>query len=300
MGIAIASRAGSVLALLALGVALAGRSSEARAEGIFSAEGAVFHDNNLSRALSEADIVGDTALALSMTGGYAFVLGDRDAVALTGDLRGSLFDRFHGMNSGALGGTASWSRKFGVGAFVPWTRVSASLAGERYDENVRDGMRTSVALRAGQRLSERLELSGAGGFERYRADKVVDVVPGLSGDAFSLVGRSVLARADYALDNRWVGFAGIGVRWGDVTASTRRDPEIFEYSSAVTPDPAFGSDYVAYKLTGTTTWDFVAGASLALGEYSSVNLAVTRAITYASGGLEYQSTRINASVIFSY
>ena len=151
-----------------------------------------------------------------------------------------------------------------------------------------------------QRLSERLELSGGGSFERYRADDVVDVVPGVSGDAFSLEGRSLFARADYALNDRWVGFAGVAARRGDVTASTRLDLKIFEYSNAVTRDPAFGTDYIAYRLSGATTWDFIAGTSLALSDYSSVNLAVTRALTYASGGLEYQSTQINASVIFSY
>jgi hypothetical protein len=204
------------------------------------------------------------------------------------------------MNSVALGGTASWGRKFGLGAFVPWTKVSASFAGEQYGESIRNGLRSNFMLRVGQRLSERLELSGGGSFERYRADDVVNVVPGLSGDAFSLLGRSVFARADYALNERWAGFAGVAARRGDVTASTRLNREIFEYSNAVTLDPAFGSDYIAYRLSGTTTWDFIAGASLALGDYSSANLAVARAITYASGGLEYQSTRINASIIFNY
>lgn len=299
MGIVTASRMRSALAVLALGT-LTGLPAEAAAEEIVSAEGAVSHDNNLSRALSASDIVSDTALNLAASGGFYFALGERDTVALTGDLRAAQFREFHGMNSVALGGTASWGRKFGLGAYAPWTKASASFAGERYGESVRNGLRSNVTLRAGQRLSEHLELSGGGSFERYRADDVVNVVPGISGDAFSLEGRTLFARADFVLDDRWAAFAGARARFGDVTSSTRRDPVIFEYSSAVTPDPAFGSDYVAYKLTGTTTWDFILGASLALGDYSSANLAVARAITYASGGLEYQSTRINASVIFSY
>ena len=299
MGIVTVSRTRSVLVVLALGT-LAGLPGEAGAEEIVSAEGALSHDNNLSRALSASDIVSDTALNLAASGGFQFALGERDAVALTGDLRTSQFGRFHGMNSVALGGTASWSRKLGLGPFVPRIKVSASFAGEQYGESIRNGLRSNVTLRLGQRLSERLELSGGGSFERYRADEVVDVVPGVSGDAFSLEGRNLFARADYALNDRWVGFVGVAARRGDVTASTRRDPGIFEYSNAVTRDPAFGPDYIAYRLSGTTTWDFVAGASLAISDYSSVNLAVTRVLTYASGGVEYQSTRINASIILSY
>jgi hypothetical protein len=299
MGAVTVSRTRSALVILALGT-LAGLPREAAAEETISAEGGVSHDSNLSRALSASDIVSDTALNLAVSGGLHFALGERDAVALTGDLRAAQFREFHGMNSVALGGTATWSRKFGLGAFVPWARVSGSFASERYAESIRNGLRSNVTLRAGQRLSEQLELSGGGSFERYRADDVVDVVPGLSGDAFSLEGRSLFARADYALNDRWAVFAGVAARRGDVTASTRRNLEIFEYSNAVTPDPAFGSDYIAYRLSGATTWGFIAGASLALGDYSSVNLAVSRALTYASGGLEYQSTQINASVIFSY
>jgi hypothetical protein len=300
MGVPTASEAGTTLVLLALGAALAGAPSKALPEGTFDAETGVFHDSNLSNAVSASDIVADTALTLAASGGYLFVPGDRNAFALTGDLRAAGFSRFHGMNSVALGGTASWSRKFGLGAFAPWARLSASLADERYGENVRDGQRTSFALHAGERLSERLQLSGGGSFERYRADNATGVVPGISGDAFSLLGRSLFARADYAFDERWTGFAGVTGRNGDVTASTRIGPQIFTYSNAIAPDPAFGSDYFAYRLSGTTTWDFLAGASLALGDSASANLAVTRALTYASGGIEYQSTRINASAIFHY
>lgn len=299
MGMVTASRIRSALAVLALGT-LTELPVEAAAEEIVSAEGAVFHDNNLSQALSASDIVSDTALNLAASGGFYFALGERDTVTLTGDLRASQFRRFHGMDSVALGGTVSWGRKFGLGAFVPWARVSASFAGEQYDESIRNGRRANVTLRVGQRLSEHLELAGGGSFERFSANEVVEVVPGVSGDAFSLEGRSLFARADYALNDRWAGFAGVAARHGDVTASTRLNLEIFDYSNAVTRDPAFGSDYIAYRLSGTTTWDFSAGMSLALSDYSSVNLAVSRALTYASGGLEYQSTRINASVIFSY
>jgi hypothetical protein len=300
MGIQAASKAGSALALLALGAALAGAPREALPEGIFDAEAGVFHDSNLSNAVSASDIVADTALTLATSGGYLFVPGDRDAFALTGDLRAAGFSRFHGMNSVALGGTASWSRKFGLGAFAPWARFSASFAGERYGENVRDGWRASVALRAGERLSERLQLSGGGSFERYSADNATGVVPGISGDAFSLLGRSLFARVDYAFDDRWTGFAGVLARRGDVTASTRLNFQIFQYSNAIALDPAFGSDYIAYRISGATTWDFLAGASRALGDSWSANLAVTRSLTYAADNIEYQSTRIHASAIFHY
>ena len=287
------------LALLALGTALAAPSGGATAETAFDAQAAVSHDSNLPRALSRADILSDSALNLAMSGSYYFAPGGRDVATLAVDAHASQFRQFHGMSNAALGGTASWRRKLGLGAFVPWARVSGSFAHETYGESIRNGNRAGVTIEAGKRLSERLELAGGGGFDRYRADRVVQVVPGLSGDAFSLKGRSLFGRADYALSESWLGFARVGARRGDVTASTRRDPEIFEYSSAVTPDPAFGPDYIAYRLTGTT-WDFSAGVSFATTDRSSLNFTVTRALTYGAGGLDYQSTLFNAGFILGY
>jgi len=292
MGNLTAYRVLRVLALLGLGLALAGRPGEPAAEGVINAEAGLSHDNNLSRALAGTDIVSDTALNLAMSGGYAFVLGDRNAVTMTGDLRTAQFREFHGMSNVALGGSASWRGKFGVGALVPWTSVSASLAGEQYGDSIRNGLRTNVSLRAGKRFSEALELSGGGSFDRYRADDVMEgpTIPGvsISGDAFSLKGSSLFARADYAMSERWLVFAGISVRHGDVTASTRFHPEtpILKYSTAFTRDPAFGPDYFAYRLTGTT-WSYLAGASLGMTAHSSDDF-------------EYQDTQVNASVIFSY
>lgn len=288
----------NALALVGLGLLLAGRPGAA-ADGIFIAEGALSYDNNLPRALSDADIVGDRALNLAASGGYYFAPGDRDTVTLTGDLRTSQFWRFHGMSSVALGATASWRSKFGVGAFVPWTRVSASVAGERYGESIRDGQRSNLALQAGKRLSERLELSGGGSLDRYRAEDVVQVVPTVSGDAFSQRGRNLFARLAYALSDRWLGFADVAFRRGDVVASTRRDPQIFSVSTAITRDPVFGPDYIAYRLTGSTQ-TFSAGASLAVTDDSSLHITATRALTYATDGLNYKSTQINAGVLYSY
>ncbi len=292
------SRVRNALALLGLGLALAGRPGAA-ADGIFNAEGALSHDNNLSRASSDSDIVSDTALNIAASGGYYFAPGDRNAVTLTGDLRTSRFWRFNGMSSVALGGTASWRSKFGVGAFVPWTKVSASFSGERYGENIRDGQRSSLALHAGSRLSERLEVSGGGSLDRYRADDVVQVVPTISGDAFSLSGRNVFARAAYALGDHWLGFVDAAFRRGDVVASTRRDPQIFAVSTAITRDPAFGPDYIAYRLNGTTQ-TYSAGASLVMTDDSSVHVAATRTLTQATGGLAYRSTQVNAGILYSY
>jgi hypothetical protein len=293
------NRACCVLAALALLAVLGWRPGTAAGEEILRAEAGLSYDSNLPRAQSRSDIAADAALDLNLSGGRSISLDERSSITLTADLRAAEFRRFHGMNNVALDGTASLRRKFGLGAFAPWASVSASLGREKYGENIRDGRRSIVALQIGRRMTESLDFSGGGNLERYDADRVVQVVPGLSGDVFSIKGRNLFARADYALNERWLGYAGINLRRGDVVASTRRDPEIFEYSSAVTPDPAFGADYVAYRLSGDT-WSALAGASWAVNPHASLNIGVTRAITYATGGIDYSNTRFNATFICAY
>ena len=299
MGGAISCRARCARALLVLVTALAWRPDTAAAEAIFNAEAAIVHDSNLPRAQSRSDIAADVSANINLSAGRHISLDDRSAVTLSADLRAAEFRRFHGMNNVALGATASYRRKFGIGPFAPWASISGALAREKYGENIRDGQRSILLLRAGRRLTESVDLSGGGSLERYAADRVLQVVPGLSGDVFSIKGRNLFARADYALNERWTGYAGIDLRHGEVVASTRRDPEIFEYSSAVTTDPAFGADYVAYKLAGET-WSVLAGASWAVNPHASLNFGLTRAITYTTGGIDYRSTQFNALFLYSY
>ena len=94
-------------------------------------------------------------------------------------------------------------------------------------------------------------------------------------------------------------FSAISHATSTPIASTRRDPQIFAYSSAVTRDPAFGADYVAYKLAGETR-SVLAGASWAVNPHASLNFGVTRAITYATGGIDYRSTQFNALFLYSH
>lgn len=284
-------------AVLALITILAWRPGPAAAEEILRAEAGIVNHRNLSQATSRSDIVSDTALNLDLSAGRYHFFEDGNSIALNLDLRAAEYQRFHGMSNLALGASASFRTKFGVGSFAPWARASGSLMREAYRENIRDGWRSSFSLQVGRRLTESLDVSGGGSLERYDADHGLQVVPGVSGDAFSIRGHNLFMRTDYNLGERWAGYASVNLRRGEVVASTRLDPEIFEYSSAVTRDPAFGADYIAYRLFGKT-WSFLAGMSWAVNPHASLNFDVTRAITYAADEIGYRNTQFNA--IFAY
>ena len=265
----------------------------------YGMEAGLFHDNNVSRAPPGADVVGDSGLSADGTLGAAYPIGEHGTLSLSADLRAAQFRRFHGLDVAALGGTLSYSTKFGLGAYAPRASVNGFLAAESYGNSVRDGRRSRLSFELGRRLSAQWNVSGGFAADRFDAGKVQPALPRFSRDAFSIQGRSLFARAEYAWSERWLGYLGVSARRGDVVSSSRRDAEAFEYASAIVADPAFGPDYVAYKLAGRTS-EARCGASLALSPHASLNIGLAREVTRTDGELEYRSTLANALFLYTY
>jgi hypothetical protein len=265
----------------------------------YGVEAGLFYDNNVSRAQTGADVVGDSGLSADATFGAAYPIGEHDTLSLSANLRAAQFQRFHGLDVAALGGTLSYRTKFGLGPYAPRAAVNVFLAAESYGNSVRNGQRSRLSLELGRRFSAQWDVSGGFAADRFDASKVQPALPQFSRDAFSIQGRSLFARAEYAWSERWLGYLGLSARRGDVISSNRPDSEILEYSSAVVADPAFGPDYVAYKLAGRTN-EASLGASLALSPKTSLNMSLIREITSSQGGLDYRSTQFNALFIYTY
>lgn len=284
---------------LATALMLGARCRADAGDLFYGMEAGLFHDNNVSRAPPGADVVGDSGLSADGTLGAAYTIDDHGTLSLSADLRGAQFQRYHGLDVAALGGTLSYSTKFGLGPYAPRASVNGFLAAESYGNSVRNGSRSRIAFELGRRMSAQWNVSGGFAADRFDASQVQPALPRLSRDAFSIQGRSLFARAEYAWSERWLGYLGVSARRGDVVSSSRRDAEAFEYASAIVADPAFGPDYVAYKLAGRTR-GVRCGASLALSPHASLNLGLTREITRTDGEIEYRSTLANALFLYTY
>ena len=281
-------------------VVMFGAACRADAGDLFyGAEAGLFHDNNISRAASGADVVRDSGLSANATLGEAYPLGEHDTLSLSVNFRGAQFQRFHALDVATLGGTLSYRTKFGLGPYAPRVVVNGFLAAESYGNSVRNGQRSRLSLELGRRLSAQWDVSGGVAADRFDASKVQPAPPQLSSDAFSIQGRSLFVRAEYAWSERWLGYLGVSVRRGDVVSSGRPDSEIFEYSSAVVADPAFGPGYFAYKLAGRTNAASF-GVSLALTPRASLDIGLSREITSSQGGIDYRSTQSDALFTYSY
>jgi len=274
-------------------------STPATAEWLLDADGGVLYDSNLNRASESADIRADGALTLNAAGGYHFALSGADGLTLTASARSEIYHRFHGLNLLGLGGTALYRHKFGLGYAAPWILLAASASHDNYRDDIRDSNRVELRAELGKRFTEAFDAAFGGRFERRYAKNDRPVVPLISGKVFDLRGQSAYVRAGYAVSDQLLLGAELAVRRGDVVATTRRHFDIFVVSSAIAPDPAFGSDFVAYRLRGTTDTAKLT-ASWAFDNRSSLNFAYADERTDAAGGIVYRSRSANLVYAWRY
>jgi hypothetical protein len=286
------------LAALLASLCLLVQPRPADAAGIADVEAGVVYEDNVNLAEKERDTRSDTALGTSVSAGWLAHWGDHSVASLTGDVIGAGYTRFTGLSNLYLGVTAAFRTRFGLGAAAPWVRVSGSAARLEYRDDVRDGWRYRFATGAGKRFGERWDVRVEYAYEHRTADDEI-AVSRLPGDVFDQTSHTLSARVDYLHSRALVVFAGYALRLGDVASTTPRNAEIFATSSAVTPDPTFGPDALAYKIDATTHLLSV-GLSLALGEQTSFNLGYERQIGLGEGGIDYSNNVFRASFLYSY
>lgn len=284
----------------ALGAWLAAAAFAAQAQWTFDLGAERMHDDNLSRAQSAADIVGDSAARFSLSAARLLLSDGLSTVALSGDARAVAYDSIHGLSHVALGGTLSWRRKLGLGLTVPWLEGSLSASREAYRESIRDGNRFEAMLAGGWRFSETFQAVAGGRYDRYDSRNNAPLVPGIPGTPFDLQGRSLFARAALDASERLQLSLGFALRSGDVVSSSRRNFAIFRASNAISADPAFGADYFAYRLSGATTRSVSLGASWAIDNRSSINASLAAERTRADQGLNYSGNLVGISYLYRH
>ncbi|MGH7268491.1 MAG: hypothetical protein ACREMB_27040 [Candidatus Rokuibacteriota bacterium] len=280
-------------------ICLLGHVHGADAAWIGDVEVGLAHADNVSLGEMERDIKSATALTTAVSAGASTLLGDSNTVFLTGDVLGTVHDRFSGLDSVSPGVTAAFRRKLGLGAAAPWVRASGSAARLEYRNDVRDGWRYRLGAGTGKRLGERWDLRAEYTFERRTADHETAVTPLLPGDVFEQESHTVAVRADFLYSAAVVLSAGYALRQGDVASTTMRNSAIFDASSAVTADDTFGPDRFAYKIDATTHI-LSLGLSLAVGGHASFNLGYEHQIGLGRGDIDYRNNVFRAGFLYSY
>ena len=276
-------------------------SAAARAEWLFDVDAGARYESNLTRAQQQPDIRGDAAATLFASAGSFFALSGADGLTLAVNAATETWHRFQGLDRISIGASASYKHKFGLGYSAPWLSFGLSGSHDDYRNAIRDSDRFEARAELGQRFSEAFDASVGALYDRRYARNDRPVVPGISGRVFDVRGKSAYVRAGYALAEQLQAGAQFAVRRGDVVSTTRRHQEIFLESEAIAADPAFGDDFFAYRLRGTSTTQTAAVTlSWAFSDHSSLNFRYADERTSAYEDLDYRGRVAALTFAFSY
>jgi hypothetical protein len=272
-----------VFAILLILIAL---PYSARSDWTFGADANVRHDNNVGNAESQSDIAADSIIGARLSIFQLFPLGESYSATVGGDLGGESFHRLTGLSNVSVDGIFSLRKKWGLGAFAPWARTGISVGRLSYDDSYRNAWDFRATLASGRRLDERWNLWAEYAFERRAARTQEEEVPGLSGDAYSQDSHNLAINLEYSLSERAFLALGLIGRHGDVVSTASPGPKVFYAAQALAEDPAFGPDFYAYRLTGTT-YGVRVGLSFAATPHSLLGCGFERFDTHADGGNRY-------------
>lgn len=269
------------------------------AQWSIDAQGTRLHDSNVPRAQLASDVMGDSVTRVSVAASRELYAGADSSIAFTGEAAVAAYDRFHSLSNTSLGALLTARRKLGLGLTAPWLELSASAARESYSSTIRTGSSYAAAFTGGRRFSELFDVQLGARYDRRRADNDVPDVPGISGRAFDLQGRSLFAQLTLAISQSLLVNIGLNVRHGDVVSTASETPFIIAAANAICLDPAFGDEGYAYRLSGGITRTASAGLSWALGAHSSLEGRVEKQQTSAHDGFGYRGTVLAIYYLYS-
>ena len=258
----------------------------ARSDWILAASAALNHDSNAGNAENSASVVADSRAEANVSLLQQMPFGEGFSLAAGGDLSGEFYDHLSGLNNATVDAILSLKKKWGLGAFAPWSRVGISAGRVDYDDRYRDATLYSASLEAGKRLDDRWNLWAKYAFERRRAAPAESDIYGASSDVFSQRGQSLKLGGQYSLSERLSLSFGSLWRYGDVISTNQPGADIFGNSKAVALDPTFGPDAYAYRLIGRT-FGARLGLDYSLTAHSLIGFGFQRLDTHARGGNNY-------------
>jgi hypothetical protein len=258
----------------------------ARSDWFLSTSAALNHDNNVGNAENAASVVADSRAQANISLLQQLPLSDGFSVSAGADSSGQLYDHLSGLNNASLEGMLIVKKKWGLGAFAPWSRAEVAVGRVDFDDRYRDATLYSVSLGAGKRLDERWNFWAKYSFERRSAAPAESDLYGVSSDVFSQRAQSFMIGAQFSLSERMSLTLGTLVRHGDVISTTLPGTAVFANSIAVAPDPTFGPGAYAYRLVGTT-FGARLGLEYSLTAHNLIGFGFQRLDTHARGGNNY-------------
>jgi hypothetical protein len=266
----------------------------------FDATAGVAHDDNVSNALKEEERKEDTAVTLGASAGFLEQFNRGTALGANLIVESATALGYAGLSNTGLGVRAQLRQKFGLGPEAPWVSLGVGAVHRDYHDDNRDGWQYEAILSVGRWFGDRWGLRASARYDSYVADDTqAPRIPGLSTAAYDIAGTSLGLQVTYLATEADVLAVSYSYRDGTVTAVTRPDLEVLEYSDAAVRDSAFGPGSVAYRFNAKT--DSVSlNWGHQLGTGSAVNLGYTYRRSDAGSDLgAYYSNIVLLSISYS-
>jgi hypothetical protein len=277
-------------------IALSALPAPTLADWSISAAAQTRYDDNVGNARSDDDKVSDEVFGAAVSAFQTWVLGEAYTLSAGGDLSGEWFDHLHGLRNASVDGAVSLKKKWGLGAFAPWSRAALSVGRSDFDASYRDFTNYRAAVASGKRIDQRLNVWVEYSFEHRTAAAGAIAEPGFSADAFTQNGHRFAATMEYSASARILLSLGAFARRGDVVSTVQSDDAIYDRARAAERDPALGADAYAFRVLGNTYGARI-GAGFVLTEHSLLACNYLRARSYAAGADYLKSV---AEISWSY
>jgi hypothetical protein len=261
----------------------------ALAEWTVSTQARYRHDDNIGNAESSYDIVGDSIFGASFSLQNFVPLSAGYSLSVGADVGTELYGEHHGLSDTSVGLSLGLRKKWGLGAYAPWVRLGLAATRLNYDYGYRDGWLYRTGLSAGKRLGERWNIWAEYAYERRTASSQPELVPGISGDAYSQVNRNLLANAEFSWNEHTFLTVGALARNGDVVSTTEINVKLFAVSAGLAADPAFGDEAYAYKI-GARSYGLTLGLGFAATRHALIGVGLQRLYTRGDGDNDYAKT----------
>lgn len=266
-------------------------TANARAEWVMDGEATVTHDNNVSRAERERDILQDESLLANLAVIYLTEPSFKTALNLRGFVEGEAWRDISSLNRATVGGQVMGRWQPVVSFTAPVYQLNLTAQLDEYGVVQRDSVVYTAQAFASQRINDRTTLSyGIEGVQR-RSD----------GTVFDTTNTRLFINADFALTNELSAYGAYSYLHGDTFSSAQISfcngavaNDVFgliSASDALEPDQAFNKDFcgswVAYRLP-SHTHALTVGVNQAFSHQLSADLSVQGIEVEARGNNNYQ------------
>lgn len=268
------------------------------------------NEDNVPRVVRSPSAAESGVFTADFTGGKFFQLGLNHSMVLAATMSARRYTEHSGFDTIGASLSASYTYKFGFGAYAPRLGAAVTLGTEQVDGEARDRRFTTTEISIEKRLTPAWLVSAGMDYHVSRSNSQPadarllsfghDPADKKPNDLFSDDATNLFASVSYEFANGITLTGGYNRSEGFTVSSTQMPAlKIYKASDAVYVDPSWPDLWFAYRLQ-TTTDDWSLGLSVPMGPDSSINLGASWQDIDGPSDLDYRNRLLSISFVHDF